>query len=97
MTYPSLSGTSVLRDFVELPSQLFEHWLIEPEVLKRFALPPRDRRADAGELIERLKTARRFNQGFETVEYTASALVDMALHALPDAEGLDITAFERTS
>jgi peptidyl-dipeptidase Dcp len=95
VTYERLSGTQVLRDFVELPSQLFEHWAFEPEVLKRHALHHATGQAIPEELIDRLKAARRFNQGFETVEYTACALVDMALHALPDADGVDITAFER--
>ena len=95
VTFESLSGTQVLRDFVELPSQIFEHWLLEPEVLKRHA-----RHIETGEpmpddLIERLAQARRFNQGFETVEYTACALVDMALHAQAAVDGIDITAFER--
>ncbi len=95
VTYERLSGTQVLRDFVELPSQLFEHWAFEPEVLKRHALHHATGQAIPEELIDRLTAARRFNQGFETVEYTACALVDMALHALPDADGVDITAFER--
>jgi peptidyl-dipeptidase Dcp len=91
--YERLSGTQVLRDFVELPSQLFEHWLEEPEVLKRHA-----RHVSTGEpipdaLIERLRAARRFGQGYETVRYTASALVDMAVHALPRAPD-DVVAFE---
>jgi len=95
VTYERLSGTHVLRDFVELPSQLFEHWAFEPAVLKRHALHHGTNEPLPDELIGRLKEARRFNQGFETVEYTACALVDMALHALPDADGVDITAFER--
>ena len=94
VTFESLSGTQVLRDFVELPSQIFENWLLEPDVLRRHA-----RHVETGEpmpdaLIERLEQARRFNQGFETVEYTACALVDMALHACT-ATDIDITAFER--
>ena len=95
VTYERLSGTQVLRDFVELPSQLFEHWAFEPAVLTRHALHHATGQPIPGELIDRLKAARRFNQGFETVEYTACALVDMALHALPAADGVDITAFER--
>ena len=84
----------MLRDFVELPSQLFEHWLSEPEVLKRHA-----RHVDTGEpipdaLMERLQAARRFNQGFETVEYTSSALVDLALHSQTSMTDLDIAKFE---
>ncbi len=94
VTYERLSGTRVLRDFVELPSQLFEHWAFEPEVLKKHA-----RHIDTGapipdELIARLHKARRFNQGFETVEYTACALLDMALHAQA-GDGVDITQFEK--
>ena len=94
VNYERLSGTSVLRDFVELPSQLFEHWLSEPEVLKRHA-----RHAETGEpipdaLMQRLQAARRFNQGFETVEYASSALVDLALHAQTSMTGLDIAKFE---
>ena len=93
--YERLSGTQVLRDFVELPSQLFEHWLSEPAVLKQHA-----RHVDTGEaipdqLIAKIKAARRFNQGIDSVEYTASALVDLAMHALTDMEGLDVDAFER--
>jgi len=95
VTYERLSGTHVLRDFVELPSQLFEHWAFEPAVLKRHAIHHGTNKPIPDELIDRLREARRFNQGFETVEYTACALVDMALHALPDAEGVDVTAFER--
>jgi peptidyl-dipeptidase Dcp len=94
VTYERLSGTNVLRDFVELPSQIFEHWLAEPEVLKRHA-----RHVETGEpipdaLVERLQAARKFNQGYETVRYTASALVDMAVHAVGNPEGIDIVAFE---
>ncbi|MEI8146142.1 MAG: M3 family metallopeptidase [Alphaproteobacteria bacterium] len=94
VTYPSLSGTSVARDFVEFPSQLYEHWLSRPEVLSRFAV-----HAETGEviptaLLDRLLAARNFNQGFATVEYTSSALVDMAFHSLENAEDLDPLAFE---
>ncbi len=94
--YETLSGTNVLRDFVELPSQMFEHWLDEPEVLRRHA-----RHCVTGEpipdaLVTRLHAARKFNQGYETVRYAASALVDMAVHALTDAEVPDIEALERT-
>ena len=93
--YERLSGTNVLRDFVELPSQLFEHWMSEPAVLRRHA-----RHVGSGEpipevLIERLAAARRFGQGFETVRYTASALTDLAVHALPrDQVPEDVVAFE---
>ncbi len=95
VTYERLSGTSVLRDFVELPSQLFEHWLSEPEVLKRHA---RHYLSDApipDELIRKLHDARLFNQGYETVRYTASALVDLAAHALTAEQVPDVVDFER--
>jgi peptidyl-dipeptidase Dcp len=95
VTYERLSGTKVLRDFVELPSQLFEHWMLEPAVLKRHARHVKTGEAIPDDLIDRIKQARRFNQGFETVGYTACALLDMALHARTDADGVDITEFER--
>jgi peptidyl-dipeptidase Dcp len=94
VTYERLSGTNVLRDFVELPSQLFEHWLAEPEVLQRHARHYQTGEPIPAELVRRLQAARRFNQGYETVRYTASALVDMAIHSLVDAEAPDISAFE---
>jgi peptidyl-dipeptidase Dcp len=91
--YPSQSGTSVRRDFVELPSQIFEHWLSVPQTLQTYA-----RHYQTGEplpeaLMTRLLGARNFNQGFGTVEYTASAILDMALHAHPDPASLDVEAF----
>ncbi len=95
VTYERLAGTSVLQDFVELPSQIFEHWAFEPEVLKRHALHHETGAPLPAELLDKLTSARKFNQGFETVEYTACALVDMALHALGDPAGADITAFEQ--
>ncbi|MDX2290342.1 MAG: M3 family metallopeptidase [Hyphomicrobiaceae bacterium] len=95
-TYPSISGTAVARDFVELPSQLFEHWLSEPVVLQRFALHHRTGKPMPKTLIDRLKKAAKFNQGFATVEFTSSALLDMELHAAtPEmAASLDAAAFE---
>jgi peptidyl-dipeptidase Dcp len=95
VTYERLSGTNVLRDFVELPSQLFEHWLSEREVLKKHARHHLTGEPIPDALIERLEAANKFNQGYETVRYVASARVDMAAHALTAAEGPDITAFER--
>jgi len=93
--YERLSGTNVLRDFVELPSQLFEHWLEEPAVLKRHARHWQTGAPIPDALIERLQRARHFNQGFETVRYAASALVDMAVHARTTSEPVDVVAFER--
>jgi peptidyl-dipeptidase Dcp len=96
VTYESLSGTSVLRDFVELPSQIFEHWLEQPEVLKRHARHFRTDEPIPDSLVAKLHAARRFNQGYETVRYTASALVDMAAHALTETQAPDVVEFERT-
>lgn len=92
--YPRLSGTNVARDFVELPSQLYEHWLEERQVLERFA---RHYQTDAPlpkQLLEKLLAARNFNQGFATVEFLASAFVDMDFHALEQAETIDPKAQE---
>jgi len=94
VTYPSLAMTNVLRDFVELPSQLYEHWLSEPEVLQRFALHYKTGKPMPKKLIGRLAAARTFNQGFQTVEYTASTLLDLELHALEEARPLDVGKFE---
>jgi peptidyl-dipeptidase Dcp len=95
VTYERLSGTQVLRDFVELPSQIFEHWIAEPEVLKRHARHWQTGEPIPDALIERLHAARRFNQGYETVRYTGSAIVDMAVHARTEAEPpTDLCAFE---
>ncbi|MEO7151615.1 MAG: M3 family metallopeptidase [Burkholderiaceae bacterium] len=95
VTYERLSGTNVRRDFVELPSQIFENWLDEPEVLRRHARHHLTGEPIADALIERMHAARHFNQGYETVRYTASALVDMAAHALTDVQGPDVVEFER--
>lgn len=93
--YPSQAGTSVRRDFVEFPSQIFEHWLEEPETLRRYALHHETGEPIPDALIERLLAARSFNQGCATIQYTASAILDMALHTHPDPANLDIEAFER--
>jgi peptidyl-dipeptidase Dcp len=92
--YTLLAGTQVLRDFVELPSQLFEHWMEEPAVLRQHARHWQTGEAIPETLIERLAAARRFGQGYETVRYCASALVDMAAHAHPDPASIDPCAFE---
>jgi peptidyl-dipeptidase Dcp len=95
VTFQRLSGTNVLRDFVELPSQLFEHWLLEPEVIARHA-----RHWQTGEpipeaLVRRLQDARRWGQAYETVRYAGSALVDMAVHSRQDKEPpQDLPEFE---
>jgi len=94
VTYPSLAMTNVLQDFVELPSQLYEHWLSEPEVLKRFALHVETGKPMPERLLKQLHAARTFNQGFQTVEYVASTLLDLELHTLADPGKLDVDAFE---
>ena len=95
VTYPSISGTSVARDFVELPSQLYEHWLDEKEILSKYAVHYKTCGVMPDELIEKLKAASTFNQGFATVEYTASALVDLELHTMPANEAQDIGQIEK--
>ena len=95
VTYPLIAGTAVPSDFVELPSQLYEHWLEVPEILQKYAL-----HAGTGEplpkaLLDRLLATRTFNQGFATTEYLAASLLDMAWHTLPPGTGLqDVTTFE---
>ena len=99
VTYPSISGTSVSRDFVELPSQLYEHWLRVPEVLKKFAVHHETGEPLPDALLEKLVAAEKFNKGFANVEFTASALVDMDFHAL-DADAaadVDPIAFEKAA
>jgi peptidyl-dipeptidase Dcp len=94
VTYPSLSGTSVPRDFVELPSQLYEHWLEQPEVLRRYAIHAETGEAMPEDLLKKLIAARNFDQGLATVEYCSSALVDLAFHTAPDPAAIDVAAFE---
>jgi peptidyl-dipeptidase Dcp len=95
VTYPLLAGTAVSGDFVELPSQLYEHWLEQPEVLRAHARHHRTGEPMPEDLLKKLLAARTFNQGFATVEYTASAIVDMTLHLSAEGEGgLDVLAFE---
>jgi peptidyl-dipeptidase Dcp len=94
VNYPSLSGTAVARDYVEFPSQLLEHWLSTPQVLQRFAVHYQTGQPIPQELVDRIKRASTFNQGFATVEYLASALVDMKLHLAGGAD-IDPREFER--
>jgi peptidyl-dipeptidase Dcp len=94
--YPHVAGTSVSRDFVEFPSQLHEHWALHPQVLARFARHYRTGEPMPAVLIDRVLRARKFNQGFATVEFLASAWVDMDLH-LQSGEDIDVAAFERLS
>jgi peptidyl-dipeptidase Dcp len=95
VTYPSISGTAVSRDFVELPSQLYEHWLSTPEVLEKHAHHYKTGKPMPKALRDKLFAARNFNQGFATVEYTSSALVDMALYSTEGDPIGDIERFEQ--
>jgi peptidyl-dipeptidase Dcp len=94
VTYPSVSGTAVARDYVEFPSQLMEHWLSTPEVLQRFALHYQTGKPIPQQLVDKIKRTSTFNQGFATVEYLSAALVDMKLH-LAGSQKIDPDAFER--
>ena len=94
VTYPSLSGTNVARDYVEFPSQLLEHWVSTPEVLQKFALHYQTGKPIPQTLVDKIKKASKFNQGFATTEYLSSALVDMKLHLAGDKK-IDADAFEK--
>jgi len=96
-TYYRLSGTSVARDFVELPSQIMENWAFEPEVLKMYAKHYETGEVIPQELIDKLKKAKLFNQGFASVEYLAASFLDMDWHTLTEAKGMDVLAFENES
>jgi peptidyl-dipeptidase Dcp len=95
VTYPSLSGTSVFTDFVELPSQLYEHWQEQPQVLRQFARHYQTGEPLPDDLLKRFLAARKFNQGFATVEFVSSALIDLEFHTQPAAASRDIRAFEK--
>ena len=95
VTYPSLSGTSVARDFVELPSQINENWLSTPEVLNQFALHYKTGKPIPKELLVKIQRASTFNQGFATTEFLASALIDMKLHSIAQPGSLDPDKYER--
>ena len=95
VTYPTVSCTSVLTDWVELPSQLYEHWFEQPEVLRKFARHHRTGELIPEALIQKLMAAKNFDRGCQTLEYISSALVDIELHLLQSAKNLDVNAFER--
>jgi peptidyl-dipeptidase Dcp len=94
VTYPSISGTNVASDFVELPSQLYEHWLEQPDVLRRFARHYQTGAPMPEELLQKLVAARNFDQGFATVEYLGSAIVDLDFHSMTTPAAIDPAAFE---
>jgi peptidyl-dipeptidase Dcp len=95
VTYPLLAGTAVPSDFVELPSQLYEHWLETPEILKKYARHYKSGEPMPEALLDKVLKTRTFNQGFATVEYTACALVDLDFHSLEKADAPDVTALEK--
>jgi len=92
--YETLSGTSVPRDFVELPSQVMEHWAFEPEVLNFYAKHYETGEVIPTELVEKMKNASKFNQGFGTVEYLAASFLDLSYHTISPAQKVDTTIFE---
>jgi peptidyl-dipeptidase Dcp len=94
VSYEKLSGTNVLQDYVELPSQLYEHWAMEEGVLTEYARHCETNAPIPASLIERIRAAATFNKAYETVQYTSSALVDLAVHSLPDYENFDLVNFE---
>jgi peptidyl-dipeptidase Dcp len=94
VNYPSLSGTAVARDYVEFPSQVLEHWLSTPEILDRYALHYQTGKPIPRDLVAKIEAAAKFNQGFKTVEYLSSALVDMKLHLAGETK-IDADKFER--
>lgn len=93
--YKGISGTNVVRDFVELPSQINEHWATEPEVLKMYAKHYQTGETIPDSLIEKILNQKTFNQGFMTTELLAAAILDMNLHNLTDTQNLDILAYEK--
>src|ERR1700732_4268363 len=95
VTYPSLSGTSVFTDFVELPSQLYEHWQEQPHGLQQFARHYQTGEPLPDDLLQRFLAARKFNQGFATVEFVSSALIDLEFHTQPASVTRDVGAFEK--
>jgi len=90
-----LAGTAVPSDFVELPSQLYEHWLEVPEILQKYARHARTGEPMPQDLLDRVLATRTFNQGFALVEYTSCAILDLDVHALPQSTTLDVDAFEK--
>jgi peptidyl-dipeptidase Dcp len=97
VTYPMISGTNVFTDFVELPSQLYEHWFERPEVLRKFARHVTTGEPMPDDMLKQLLASRTFDQGFATVEFVSSAIVDLDMHSLRSVENFDAAAFEKSS
>ena len=96
-TYPSLSGTAVARDFVELPSQVMENWCWEPQVMQTYARHYKTGKLMPKELMDKIQKAGTFNQGFINVELLAASFLDMDYHMMKDTANFDVTKFEKTS
>jgi len=97
VTYKSLAGTSVVRDFVELPSQIMENWCFEPQVIKTYAKHYQTGEIIPDNLIEKIQNAGTFNQGFVMTELLSAAILDMDYHTIKDVDNLDVNAFEKAS
>ncbi|MGN6105047.1 MAG: M3 family metallopeptidase, partial [Kofleriaceae bacterium] len=95
--YPTLAGTNTLRDFVEFPSQINEHWLATPEVLNKFALHYQTKQPIPKALVDKIQKAKNFNQGFKTVEYLSSAIYDLKIHTASTAKPIDAGVFEKAA
>ncbi|MBA3452642.1 MAG: M3 family peptidase [Deltaproteobacteria bacterium] len=95
--FPTLAGTNTLRDFVEFPSQLNEHWLSTPEVLNKFAVHYKTKKPIPKQLVEKNEKAKNFNQGFKTAEYLMSAIYDLKIHTAAAGKSIDAGAFEKTT
>ncbi len=95
VTYAGVSGTNVSRDFVELPSQVLEHWAFHPDVLKLYAKHYQTGEVIPDTLIEKIDAASKFNMGFTTTEFVAAALLDMDYHSLTEKQNIDVREFER--
>ncbi len=96
-TYPSLSGTSVPRDYVEFPSQVMENWAVDPQVIKVYAKHYQTGEPIPQELLDKIISAGKFNQGFETVEYLAASFLDLDWHTITKTQEFDVLAFENAS
>jgi peptidyl-dipeptidase Dcp len=96
-TYPTLAGTNVTHDFVEFPSQFLENWIIEPEMLKLYARHYKTNEIIPDELVEKIRNANKFNQGFNTVELLSSAILDMDWHSTTEKNEIEVNRFEKQS
>ncbi|MDR0811091.1 MAG: M3 family metallopeptidase, partial [Paludibacter sp.] len=96
-TYPSLSGTNVARDFVEMPSQIMENWCFEPQVMETYARHFKTNEPMPRELMNKISNASKFNQGFVETELLSASLLDMDYHSITDTAAFDVNAFEKSA